>query len=326
MSLNSLPAVNHGRSRAGTTIGVSGLRGLRAILRFRRFRSNVPNPTSDTRSPFDTDSRITSITASIARPVSALEAPVRFETSAMSPFLFMVPTPLPHTVSSGEAMVNVGRRGHDGAVRRSALILLALALGAASCSGAKDRELARYYDPEGLFTASLPAANDLSVTPPQTTRGEPDLLSGVISQPPAPSPTPQAGGGIGAGFAQPAATDQTTYEAFVVTTDGFEDLSDMTLYYLTGDPSIDVRAEEPIRIDGAPGRLVVADSTQGGEPASSVAVAFSLGRGGTGYLVAAIFPPGGWGSERPDFLRVVASFDADIPPGLQTIPVAAGSA
>jgi len=223
-------------------------------------------------------------------------------------------------------MVNVRQRGHHGAVRRSALILLVLALGATSCAGSKDRELARYYDPEGLFAASLPAANDLSVTPPQTTQGGPDLLSGVISQPPAPSPTPQAGGGLGAGFAQPAQTDQTIYEAFVVTTDGFEDLSDMTLYYLTGDPSIDVRNEEPIRIDGAPGRLVVADAIQDGEPASSVAVAFSLGHEGTGYLVAAIFPPGGWESERADFLRVVASFDADVPPGLQTIPVVGGSA
>jgi hypothetical protein len=223
-------------------------------------------------------------------------------------------------------MVNALQRGHDGPMRRSVAILLVLALGGAACAGGKDRELARYYDPQGLFTAALPAANDVSVTPPQTTQGGPELLSGVLSQPPAPSPTPQAGTGIGAGLAQPAQTDQTIYEAFVVTTDAFEDLSDMILYYLTGDASIDVRIEEPIRVDGAPGRLVVADSIQGGEPASSVAVAFSLGRGGTGYLVAAIFAPGGWESERSDFLRVVDSFRAEVPPGLQTFPVAGGSA
>jgi hypothetical protein len=100
----------------------------------------------------------------------------------------------------------------------------------------------------------------------------------------------------------------------------------MALYYLTGGGSIDVRLEEPIRVDGAPGRLVVADSIQGGEAVSSVAVAFSLGREGTGYLVAAIFAPGSWEAERSDFLRVVDSFRAEVPPGLQTFPVAAGSA
>src|SRR5207247_4793422 len=89
ISLNSLPGMNQGRSRAGTTIGVAGLRGLRATRRFRRLRSNVPNPTSETRSPLDTASRMTLIAASIVRPISALLEPVRLAISAMRPFLFM---------------------------------------------------------------------------------------------------------------------------------------------------------------------------------------------------------------------------------------------
>jgi len=93
ISRNSLPAVNHGRSRAGTTIGVIGLRGFRAIRLFRRLRSNVPNPTRETRSPRETDSRITSMDESIIRPTSALLAPVRFATSAIRPFLFTSPPP-----------------------------------------------------------------------------------------------------------------------------------------------------------------------------------------------------------------------------------------
>src|SRR5215217_6396770 len=69
-------------------MGVIGLRGFRAILLFLRLRSKVPNPTSETRSPRETDSRITSMAESIMRPMSALLAPVRFATSAISPLLF----------------------------------------------------------------------------------------------------------------------------------------------------------------------------------------------------------------------------------------------
>jgi hypothetical protein len=41
---------------------------------------------------------------------------------------------------------------------------------------------------------------------------------------------------------------------------------------------------------------------------ASLAAAVSLGSGGTGYVVAAIFPPGGWSAEEADFLRVVDPF------------------
>lgn len=70
-----------------------------------------------------------------------------------------------------------------------------------------------------------------------------------------------------------------------------------------------------MRIAGSSGRLIVADVTQGGQVTSSVAAAVSLGTGGDGYLVAAIFPSGGWDAERADFLRVFASFRAGVPPG-----------
>lgn len=59
---------------------------------------------------------------------------------------------------------------------------------------------------------------------------------------------------------------------------------------------------------------------------SSVAAAVSLGTGGDGYLVAAIFPSGGWDAERADFLRVLASFRAGVPLGFSTFPVTGGSA
>jgi hypothetical protein len=116
------------------------------------------------------------------------------------------------------------------------------------------------------------------------------------------------------------------YEAFVVTTDGFQDLSDMVLAFLTAEPSVDMRETRPIRIDGTEGRLVVADTVQEGVAGSSVAVAFSLGRHDVGYLVAALFPPGEWEAQEADLLRVVASFRAEVPPGLRTFPPSAGDA
>ena len=73
-------------------------------------------------------------------------------------------------------------------------------------------------------------------------------------------------------------------------------------------------------------RSVVADSIQDGEARSSVAVAFSLGRGDVGYLIAALFPPGEWEAQEPDLLRLVASFRAEVPPGLRTFPLSGGDA
>jgi len=199
-----------------------------------------------------------------------------------------------------------------------------LALGA--CSESSGRDFARYYDENGLFTVDLPATGDITVTPPQAGTEGPELLGGVISQPPAPSPA-AAGGGLG-GF-QVAPTeepDQTIYEAFAISTGGFQDLSEMGLYFLTGDPAIDLQLQEPIRLDGHAGALIVADVSRDGTATASIAAAITLGKGGTGYLVAAIFPPGDWESQRDDFERVLDSFRTSVPPGLETFPVGDGVA
>ena len=56
--------------------------------------------------------------------------------------------------------------------------------------------------------------------------------------------------------------------------------------------------------------------------ASAAAVVWHhSGDGATGYLIVAIFPPGGWDDERDDFERIVRSFRTDVPPGLETFPV-----
>jgi hypothetical protein len=213
-------------------------------------------------------------------------------------------------------------------MRRPLALVLVVALSAVACSTDKERDLARYYDPEGLFAASLPEANLVTVVPPQPASSGPSLLSGVVSQPPGPSPSPQMqfGGGLGQGLSQTEPPDRTVYEAFAVTTSDFEDLSDMALAFLTGDPSFDVREERPIRVDETPGLLVVADSIRDGEAVSSVAAALSLGSDGVGYLIAALFPPGEWAAERSDFLRVVSSFSGEVPPGMRTFPLTGAGA
>lgn len=210
---------------------------------------------------------------------------------------------------------------------RRAVVASAVLVALAGCSEGTGREFARYYDPEGFFTTNLPAANLISVAPVQApVEGAPAFLTGVVSSPPEPSPSPQAG--IGGGFAatQTEPPDQTVYQAFAVSTTTFEDLDQMGLFYLTADPGIDVRLDEPVMIDVHAGRLVVADARQEGQVTAGVALAITLGRGGTGYLLFAIFPPGRWDAERADFLRILDSFRTTVPPGIGTIPVTAQGA
>jgi hypothetical protein len=200
---------------------------------------------------------------------------------------------------------------------RAAFLIVLGAL--AACSNDPGREFARYYDQEGLFTLNLPAANDVTVTQPQTGQEGPDLLTGVVSSPPAPSPSPASG--LGAGFAAEEPPDQTVYQAFAVASGGFDDLEEMALFFLTGDPVIDVVIDDRATMGGDDARLIVADVSNGGDVTAGVAAAMTLGDGETGYLIAAVFPPGAWDSEQEDFHRIVDSFRSSVPPGLQTFPV-----
>jgi hypothetical protein len=209
----------------------------------------------------------------------------------------------------------------DTNVRRS-LAALAVALSLAACSGEGGREFARYYDPRGLFTTNLPAANDITVTPPSSAGEGPPLLTGVISTPPVPSPEPQSAfGGAAFDVSQTEPPDQTVYRAFAITTTEFDDLDQMGLFLLTGQPSVDVQIDEGVRMDGFEARLLVADILNEGAPAASAATAFTLGSDGTGYILIAVFPPGEWDAERDDFMRILESFRAEVPPGLTAFPV-----
>jgi hypothetical protein len=204
------------------------------------------------------------------------------------------------------------------------LVLVSALLGA--CTGSHTRDLARYYDPQGLFSTDLPAANDLSLAQPQPQPGAESILSGVTASPPQPSASPSSAldTGLGAGIGQTSQTDQTIYQVLAVGTRSFASLDAMTLAFLTSDPSIDVRDEEAIEMAGSAGRLVVVDIHQSGSVAASLAAAFTLGSRGVGYIVAAVFAPGAWASERGDFGRIVGSLRADVPPGVETFPLTTG--
>lgn len=200
-------------------------------------------------------------------------------------------------------------------------VSLIILLPCAACAHDSGREFARYYDDQGMFALNLPATNDITVIPPQSARRGPGLLTGVVSSPPAPSPSPASGAFGGIGVTAEGEPDQTVYQAFVVTTDGFDDLDEMALYFMSANPIVDVTIDDPTRVDGTRGRLIVADIDQGGEVTSGVAAVMTLGDGATGYLIRALFPPGGWDDERDDFERIVRSFRTNVPPGLETFPV-----
>jgi hypothetical protein len=144
----------------------------------------------------------------------------------------------------------------------------------------------------------------------------------VVAAPPQPSPSPTSAF-TSFNAAPTGVSDQTIYQALVVATGTFRDLDEMVLFYLTGDPAIDVLVDETVRVDADEGRLLVADVSQEGTVVSTVAAAFTLGGdGGTGFLIVAIFPPGQWNAERADYFRVLESFTSDVPPGFETFPMA----
>ena len=212
------------------------------------------------------------------------------------------------------------------AMRRTAsLAFLSLLL--VACGAGPGRDLVRYHDPKANFTAFLPAEDVITVLRPKLpTVGAPGVVAGVLAEPPARA-TPSPSGGLGGGLslAQTSA-DLTSFQALVVTTGGFSSLEDMTLFFLTSDTTFDVRTTRSIRVAGTPGRLIVADYLVDGTARAGVAGAFSLGRDGVGYLLAAIFPAGTWDAQRDDFLAIVASFSVRVSPQEAAIPLAAPTA
>jgi hypothetical protein len=193
---------------------------------------------------------------------------------------------------------------------------MALVLG--SCSGGAHRPLERYYDPQSLFSAELPAANDIQVLQPQSSSSGPSLLTGVTSAPA--SATPSAGAGNDLGVGTSVQSDQTQYQVFVLTGDAYSSPQDLSLLQMS-DPNADLKTQQATTIGDHEGLLIVADYKASAQsPAFSAASGFLL-VDGVGYWISAVFPAGAWGSEQTDFMNVLRSFRTDVPPGVALAPL-----
>jgi hypothetical protein len=202
------------------------------------------------------------------------------------------------------------------------LLPVGVALLLAGCSGRSGRPLERYYDPQGQFSAELPAANTVQVLQPQSGTSGPSLVAGVSSVPASPSPSAQSVGdlsGLGAGTT--TSSDQTQFDVLVIGNGSYQTPQDVALLQLQ-DPAADLKVQQQITIGGRRGLLIVADyAATGTTPAYSVASGFTL-NGPLAYWIRAVFPQGQWSSEEAGFLEMLRSFRTSVAPG---VPLAAVS-
>jgi hypothetical protein len=210
----------------------------------------------------------------------------------------------------------------NGSMRRILLLGAGLALLLPGCSGGSSRSLERYYDPQGQFSAELPAANTVQVLQPQGSTSGPSLVAGVSSVPASPSPAP---GGLadttgGLGTTATGSSDQTQYRVLVIGNGSYSTPQDVARLQLD-DPAADLKVQEQVTIGGRKGLLVVADyEATSNSPAYSEASGF-LVNGALAYWILAAFPSGQWNSEEADFLRVLRSFRTRVSPGIPIAPL-----
>lgn len=208
------------------------------------------------------------------------------------------------------------RAGDNEAMRRM-LLPVGVALLLAGCSGTSARPLERYYDPQGQFSAELPAANSVQVLQPQSATSGPSLVSGVSSVPASPSPSAQAVGDLsGLGTTTTTGSDQTQYQVLVIGNGSYQTPQDVALLQLQ-DPAADLKVQQRMTIGGRRGLLIVADyAATSTTPAYSEASGFVL-NGPLAYWISAVFPAGQWGSQEASFLEVLRSFRTSVAPGVR---------
>jgi hypothetical protein len=198
---------------------------------------------------------------------------------------------------------------------------IGLTLVLVGCSGTSPRSLERYYDPQGAFSAELPATNTIQVAQPQAGASGPSIVAGVTSTPATPSPS--AGGlgditGLGTGAAT-GSSNQTLYRVLVIANGTFQTPQDVALLQLD-DPAADLKVQQQLTIGGRRGLLIVADyAATTTSPAYSIASGFTL-NGPLAYWIFAAFPQGQWDAEQAEFLQVLRSFRTNVAPG---VPLAA---
>jgi hypothetical protein len=196
--------------------------------------------------------------------------------------------------------------------RRWPALAAAAAILLVACGGG-NTEPVRYYDPFGYFSARLPGGNDLQSIPPQPGAAQPELLSGVVSEPVPPS-APVAGAPIG----DQAAGDTTVFRLFAFDASAIPTLDEFAFLH-TRTPGTDIKVRRAITVGGLDGVLIVADHAEESGQEFGAASAFAKS-GQVGFWIVALFETGGWDDQRPRFFDILRSFRVGVPPGLQGIP------
>jgi hypothetical protein len=168
---------------------------------------------------------------------------------------------------------------------------LALGLTLAACSSGTSTATERYYDPAGLFSARLPAANDILVMPKQRVENSEPLLSGVLALPPQASPSP---GALSVGTQPVTQQDTAIYAVFAVQTKAATSAADLGGKLLGSTITPTILSQRRIVAGGLHGVLAVADHRDQTDPTSDYtdASGFFLDGGPSGIRTVPLGRPG----------------------------------
>ena len=190
----------------------------------------------------------------------------------------------------------------------------------AACSSSSRLDTERYYDPSGLFSATLPTANQIVVATGQNLAPKLDLLSGVLALPQTASPSPSSA--FGGGFIQPATQQDTAiYSVSAVKAQGVKSVTALATTLLGQTTHPQVKAQQRVIVDGLPGLLVITDhrNDSGGKFYSDASAFFLIQS--VGYWIREIFNFGAWNARRAGFRQIMDSFRFGVPEGIRAVPI-----
>ena len=187
-----------------------------------------------------------------------------------------------------------------------------------ACSSGTPLSMQRYYDPNGFFSARIPAADQLVVVPPQTLSSNLDLLGGVVALPQAPSPSPS--NGLGGGIPTVGQQQDTAlYTISTVSAKGLTSVDALAQELLGQTINAKRVGQQRVIVGGIPGLLVVADHKDPTGAYSDASAFFLFQR--RGYWVREIFTLGDWQARRDGFRDIMESFVPGVPAGLIAVPL-----
>jgi hypothetical protein len=195
-------------------------------------------------------------------------------------------------------------------------MIVTVAIGCGACTQPAHRSLEAYHDPAGLFSTSLPDANEVTVIPASPAEGGVEVLSGVTS-----APTAQgASSPLGGGDFQLSQPDQAVFFVYVLRIDAVTDPRQLADLMLGSSMGFVTDEETTVSFGNGQGLLRVGHIDATDRPAAGLAGGF-LVADGISYVVVEAFPEDQWSAQRDDFLKVLASFRPGAPPGVATVPL-----